>query len=835
MSIAQAPSHPQSIHPTTDTVVNIPRELLDRPQWVLWRLENRDGRPTKIPYQISGVRASSTDQTTWNTAEAVWDVYQDGGYSGIGFVFSTDDPYCGIDLDDSVDEEGNLMPWAMPIVARLNSYTEISPSGTGVKIWIKARLPERVKHKVKYDSGEIEVYDQGRYFTVTAAHLAGTPATIADGQEALDWLIGLAFAQPKAERPAGCNTGSDDVQTAIEAIEHLGTSRADDYNTWLAVGMAAYTVSSGSGMLSAWTRFSEKSAKYQEGETERKWRGFKSGPSQIGELITWAKQDSGWRPSNTHHHVDRVDHAGVDEPWPDPLPLPNGLPPVQLFDYDLLPDSLHNWIKDIADRMQAPPDYCATTAMVVAGSLIGRKVGMRPKAHDDWTVVCNLYGVNIGRPALLKSPAMQEILKYLQRKEAEAKKEYDEAMQRHEVEQLVAEATKKVRKEELKAKIKNGEDAGDLADQLAGGACAEPVRKRSLMNDTTVEKLGVTLADNPNGVLIFLDELITFLRTMDRDGHEGDRGFYLTAWNGDSRFTYDRIGRGTVDIEAAIVSIIGAIQPGVLGDYLHGAVNGGAGDDGLMQRFQMTVWPDVPSTWHNVDRYPNSAARDAAYAALDRLATLDPDGVKAMHDAYDRDAMQFLRFDAEAQEVFDAWRADLESRIRRPGEHACIEAHLAKYRKLIPAVALILHLLDGGIGPIPTTVIQKAVRWGEYLESHARRVYASITEAPAVASRHLAGRIESGIVSDLFTARDIYRMGWTGLDRQQTDAAIDVLISLNWVEERIEPTGGRSKTRYAINPKITKSSASELTKLPKDPSGGSVSCKSSENAISEVR
>src|SRR5204862_4703325 len=123
--------------------------------------------------------------------------------------------------------------------------------------------------------------------------------------------------------------------------------------------------------------------------------------------------------------------------------------------------------------------------------------------------------------------------------------------------------------------------AAKIAAELASAIEDPPTRKRYLANDVTVEKLGVILAENVNGLLLFLDEAISLLRSMDREGHEADRGFYLTAWAGDSRFTYDRIGRGTLDIESAIVSIIGSIQPGVVNDYLRGAVVGGSGDDGL--------------------------------------------------------------------------------------------------------------------------------------------------------------------------------------------------------------------------------------------------------------
>jgi len=498
------------------------------------------------------------------------------------------------------------------------------------------------------------------------------------------------------------------------------------------------------------------------------------------------------------------------------------------FNYGMLPASLHGWIEDIAQRMQCPPDFCAATVIVLAGSLIGRKIAIRPKQHDDWQVVVNLFGMNVGRPLLMKSPAMKEVMKPLDRLEIEAKEEYAKAMAEYEADAFLAEAKKKVGKAALQKAVKDGGDVQAIAEELAKSDDAPPARKRYRMNDTTVEKLGMVLAENPNGVLIFQDEIISLLRTMDREGHEGDRGFYLCAWSGDSRYTYDRIGRGTLDIEAAIVSIVGSIQPGIVADYLRAAVAGGRGDDGLLQRFQITVWPDSPSTWQNIDRFPDVDKKNTAYAALHRLADLVPGDAQAERDNFDRDALPFLRFDPDAQHLFDEWRFDLENQLRDGSEHPAIESHLAKYRSLIPSIAMIIHLLDGGIGPVTADATKKAIEWGDYLESHARRLYASITEAPAISARHLAARIVSGNVSDPFAARDVYRMGWSGLDREQTGSAIDVLLSLNWLEERSEVTAGRNKTRYAINPKIEISKNGEPTKPTKAPSVSSVSKDSEE-------
>lgn len=169
----------------------IPAALRGRPQWIVWRNETRGDKPTKVPYQTSGQHASSTDPQTWTTFDKAFARFQQGGYDGIGYVFAQDDPFCGIDLDGCRDEGGGR-EWARQIVARFNSYAEVSPSSTGVKIFIEGRLPfsGRKKELPKEEpcggkSPGIEVYDQARYFAVTGRRVAG-PTEPQPRQEVLD-------------------------------------------------------------------------------------------------------------------------------------------------------------------------------------------------------------------------------------------------------------------------------------------------------------------------------------------------------------------------------------------------------------------------------------------------------------------------------------------------------------------------------------------------------------------------------------------------------------------------------------------------------------------------
>ena len=198
---------------------------------------------------------------------------------------------------------------------------------------------------------------------------------------------------------------------------------------------------------------------------------------------------------------------GPDAPpthWPDPQPLPDELPPVVPFDFDLLPSSLRPWIKDIAERVQCPPDFPAIAAMIVLATVVGRKVGIRPKLHDDWLVVPNLWGAAIGPPSVMKTPAIQEALRPLKRLEIDAKREFDEVMKEFSAHQLVAEQRRVAAKTEIRKALRDPEgNPQKVARDAIAQDASRPTRRRFMVNDSTVEKLGEILNENPNGALIY--------------------------------------------------------------------------------------------------------------------------------------------------------------------------------------------------------------------------------------------------------------------------------------------------------------------------------------------
>lgn len=172
--------------------ISVPDDLRERDQWVLWRYEDRGGRATKVPFQVDGRRASSTDPKTWTSFETAINEWKRAPkrYAGLGFVFSSCDPFCGIDLDDALDQARRPKPWAQGIVERFSdTYMEISPSGSGIKIWVRGRVPANLGG-AKVGDGQIEIYDHARYFAVTGHAFRGAPLEIVDHADDLQSLYG---------------------------------------------------------------------------------------------------------------------------------------------------------------------------------------------------------------------------------------------------------------------------------------------------------------------------------------------------------------------------------------------------------------------------------------------------------------------------------------------------------------------------------------------------------------------------------------------------------------------------------------------------------------------
>ena len=191
-----------------DGLSRVPDALRCHDRWVCWRRETRDGKPTKVPYNpATSEGASTTKSKDWFSFDTAVGAAAERGYDGVGFVFVRGEGFCGIDLDDCIDEDGRVSDGAGEIIDALGSYSEISPSGRGVKVFIRGVKPATAGCKPGGFPGfkAIEIYEHGRFFTVTGRHLEGTPLTVEDGQAALDALC-ARFWPPRPTSPRAAAT-----------------------------------------------------------------------------------------------------------------------------------------------------------------------------------------------------------------------------------------------------------------------------------------------------------------------------------------------------------------------------------------------------------------------------------------------------------------------------------------------------------------------------------------------------------------------------------------------------------------------------------------------------
>lgn len=483
--------------------------------------------------------------------------------------------------------------------------------------------------------------------------------------------------------------------------------------------------------------------------------------------------------------------------WPEPSPLKTlDLLPVEPFDQRMVPESLWRYIKDIADLMQASIDFCAAALIVMLSGAVGRRARIQPKAKDmSWQVVPNLYGGIIAEPGFMKSPVISAVHRALAAIEQRWADQYAQEMA----------------------------DYNEAEEAEGGEKGPKPIQKRILINDATFEKLHAILAENPAGVMVLRDELTGWLAELERKTREGERGFYLEAWNGDTGRSSDRIGRGTTYAPAICIAMFGGIQPQPLREYL----SGGRGqirlsDDGLLQRFQVLVWPDVTNEYTYTDREPDYEALRIVKNVIEHIVVIDPEK-----------PLQF-KFAPDAQDAFVGWLTELEETVRGKTLSRVMRGHMAKYKSLLPSLALLFQLTEmaaakprggkvgfGSMAKVPRSVgfdssvvyevsyenLLRAFYWTRYLQSHAERVYAGASFSKWSAAIHLIEKVlEAG--EDTFSERDIQRRGLKGLDTlDKVKAACEELGKAKWIKkifkkDREKQIGRPPSSMYQINPRV---------------------------------
>ena len=474
--------------------------------------------------------------------------------------------------------------------------------------------------------------------------------------------------------------------------------------------------------------------------------------------------------------------------------------PCQL---DTLPDPIVRWVQGITMQMQISEDYIIAPFLVSVGSLIGRKRGLELRRGSNWIEYANQWGMSVGRPAMMKSPAMNAAFYFLIVLANRAKVHFEQIIKKYQKELEIWRIRKKAIEEQYKIDLKKAiKSHGDQAEIHfhEEEPPQEHKRRRYKTQDVTIEKLSELLMENPQGLLLYRDELAGWLHSFEKNGHENDREFYLESWSGKGDYDVDRIGRGFLPVPALCLSIFGSIQPGPLSKYIRDAVRGGSGDNGFIQRFQMMVWPEPKTTWELVEGTSISELEAPIQKIFDHLDRLD----------FDQDKNPIvLSFTPEAQVLFDQWQQTFENKIRSGKLPPYLEAHLSKYKKLLPSLCLIIeHLNQAILGLYPQSIsiksLKAALLWLDYFESHAYRIYNSSANSVLKAAQDLIRRVRNEEIPNPFTAREVYHgKHWTGLsDPEEVKDVVDLLIEKDCLRSTPIKTGGRTTIKNWLHPKL---------------------------------
>jgi hypothetical protein len=474
--------------------------------WVAWREEIQNGRATKIPKNPATGRNASvpTDPSTYGTrAEA--ETRGEKIQGGLGIVLGElpDGRHLvGIDLDSCRDaESGAIADWAEVVLERFDTYAEVSPSGTGVKLFFVISAADFVKlsaliegkTRKTFAAGEHRevAIDTARFYAVTEQRLSGSPEhfRLVPFDDA-EWFI---------------------TEVGPHYLEQQKSGNGRD--------------ESGSGYGFRFMR-------------DRRVEGMSY--AQAREAILRDEAEAGeW--------ANRVDERQLKRAWGNRKPTPATAPPIIPVDLwghfeppalppGLLPEVIEKFARVEGAAMGADPAGLVMAALTVCAAAISDEIKLQPKRHADfWTESARLWTSLVGDPSTMKTPIINQTTWPMKR--------LDKTLFQQYAAELAAYNALPLKKRKKKA---------------------PPKQRRVRIEDITIEAAQEVLKDSPDGVLCLQDELSGWFGSMDKySGNRGamkDRGFWLQSWNG-GEYVLNRIGRGAVLIPNLSVSLLGGIQP----------------------------------------------------------------------------------------------------------------------------------------------------------------------------------------------------------------------------------------------------------------------------------
>jgi hypothetical protein len=791
-----------------DGLAKIPMQLQTLTQTVTWQagpIDPDTGKFAKYPKGKDGTGNGWPKPEQWvgNLKEAI-ELAKARGHSGVGVVLPAmidgfhlaSFDWDGVDFDDVERIEEIEHDWQ----ALGNPYMEISPSGKGLRAFVKSKTPIKDASCARPSGGKDELFcsSKARWMTVTGNEWK--PGGLPEATEAA-MAISAKWNAGKAEPKNTSNTVTRALSNKRQMLSHLLKQGGFEW--------PQEPLKDGNDREFTMLRYAG----------HLRSRGNMS-QGEIEELCLKANLEHYAEPLSDDVVLDRarryVDKAETREAaavdiWPALEPLPPKFRATPALDPELLPNALSGYVADCANRMRIPAEMIATPMIVALGSVFGKKVCVQPRSKDtNWLEYPNLWGVSILPPAMLKSPSLNAAMKFINELESQAQREHATAMAAWNSEERVRKVEIKLMEAKAKKALNIGDRMGAKQQLDQVNLVKPPVRKRQVISDATPEARLEILCDNPNGVMLVRDEFDGHLAQLKKDGYENARAQELQFFDGHQDYSDDRIKRGSHIAEGPRMALYGNLQPAKVEKYLMDMHKGGS-DDGYLQRLlQLAVQPTITQDFELLDAAPDleaeNLARDLFKAAESMPLARNPET--------NRIKPRVLKFEQGAQEEFDEFLVALENMLRSGGiSNPVIAAHFGKYRGTLPKLALILALAEDPFArSISLEAYRQALDLLLFYRDHAKRIYGVVSRCDLVSAYELVGRIKKGQLVDGFNPRDdIQRKEWQGLRTSgEVEAAIELLIKHNHLCVIEEATNGRPRRTVRIHPDLLRQKGAKV-------------------------
>jgi hypothetical protein len=767
---------------------------------------------SKPPYQPNGSLAASTGSDTWVSYQEALAAYNRGGFNGVGFVLTDDDPYTAWDLDHCVNKNtGEIAPWALEIVQTLNSYTEISPSGEGLRILVKATLPKGRRKK-----GSTEVYCTGRYVNLTGNHLTGTPATIEYRDAEVHALHRQIFGNSLKERPKP-KTGSTHLDDNELLRKAAGASNGVAFSRLFARDTSGYNSRSEADLA-----LCSHLAFYSQGDRDQilrlfrrsglyrdKWdeRHFGDGRTYGDATIDKALEGrSFYSPDGSHPASVKADAepGSQNEEWEPPLPFNEVAGPP--FPVDALPGQVRAYVQTQSEAIQVPLDLtgCLVLGVTSAACRGLFEVGLNPEWHE---LVCDYFV-----PALpsgeRKSQRFKRVTAPLEERERELVKAAEPEIERAKTEKEIMEkrlqelknkAAKETREIEAEVLTK---DAAKLAVELQN--MKVPKSPRLIADDATAEAITKLMDDYDGTIAIMSTEggLFDTIAGRYSDG-VANLDIFTKAYTGDAHRT-DRSSNQPRLILRPCLTLCISPQPDVL---IGMGKNRVFRVRGFLARMKFSVPRSmVGYRSNNAEPVPDSL-RQHWYGVVRNILRIppSPDGKP-----------QLLHLSDDAFRLFHQYRDEVEIQLRPGGQLKEIDDWGNRLPGTVARHAALLHILERAeredLEPWNTTIsadtVSAAIRLARYFTEHALIAFALMRNGGRAT---LARKIWDFLMRqpDKYGERPFRKsLLWMNLrnsfqDKDEFNGALKELEDMNYIRQLPPPqrkVGRRPSPSYEVNP-----------------------------------